>query len=69
MSSEMLHGVLNMPPDCWSNDCVDEVQRHTRYVEASERIKELEDKLQFLIDNDSINDSSIDKEVEQLLLK
>tara|TARA_R110000822_G_scaffold254332_3_gene380639 strand:+ start:5477 stop:5692 length:216 start_codon:yes stop_codon:yes gene_type:complete len=33
------------------------------------RIKGLEEKLQFLVDNDSINDSSIDKEVEQLLLK
>jgi hypothetical protein len=31
------------------------------------RIFELEEKLQFLLDNDSINDSSIDKEVANLL--
>lgn len=33
------------------------------------RIFELEDKLQFLLDNDSINDSSIDREVQALLQK
>ena len=33
------------------------------------RIFELEDKLQFLVENDSINDSSIDKEVVALLRK
>lgn len=41
--SEILHGVLNMPPDLWDNGPIDQMQRHGRYVEASRRIKELED--------------------------
>ena len=36
-------------------------------LEAANRIEALEAKLRFLVDNDSINDSSIDKEIELLL--
>jgi hypothetical protein len=42
MSDVMLHGVLNMPIDLWSNDATNELQRHSRYKQASERIKEFE---------------------------
>jgi len=41
----MLHGVLNMPPDCWCGSPIDVMQRHSRYVEASKRIVELEREL------------------------
>lgn len=41
----MLHGVLRMPTDMWSNDPLDMYQRHTRYIQASDRIIELENKL------------------------
>ena len=36
-------------------------------LEAANRIEELEAMLRFLVDNDSINDSSIDEEVKQVL--
>ena len=42
MSDLMLHGVLNMTPDLWTDSPVDKAQRQSRYVEASKRIKELE---------------------------
>lgn len=42
MSDTMLHGILQMPPRLWSNDAIDIAQRHGRYLEASERIMELE---------------------------
>jgi hypothetical protein len=45
MSDVMLHGVLNMPPNLWSDSPIDIAQRHGRYVEASKRIKELENEL------------------------
>lgn len=34
----MLLGVLNMPPDCWTGDPMDQSQRHSYYREAAERI-------------------------------
>ncbi len=43
MSDTMLHGVLNMPPDIWDNSELCKMQRHARYVEASERIRKLEE--------------------------
>jgi hypothetical protein len=45
MSDVMLHGVLNMPPNLWSDSPIDIAQRHGRYVEASKRIRELENEL------------------------
>jgi hypothetical protein len=43
MSEIMLHGVLNMPPELWNNDSpIDVMQRHSRYVQASKHIDELE---------------------------
>lgn len=42
----MLHGVLNMPPELWNNDSpIDVMQRHSRYVQASKYIDELEREL------------------------
>lgn len=35
----MLHGVLNMPPETWSDHPINQAQRYSRYIEASERIK------------------------------
>lgn len=43
--SEILHGVLNMPPELWCNDEVSILQRHSCYLEASRLIKELEQQL------------------------
>ena len=45
MSDVMLHGVLNMPPNLWSDCPFDISQRHGHYVEASKRIEELEHEL------------------------
>jgi len=42
MSGTMLHGILQMPPELWTNDAIDIAQRHGRYLEASKRIIELE---------------------------
>ena len=41
MSDIMLHGVLNMPPELWSDGPIDVMQRHSRYVQASQYIDEL----------------------------
>ena len=38
MSDVMLHGVLNMPPEIWSDDPIGQMQRHARYVEASKTL-------------------------------
>lgn len=42
MGDVMLHGVLRMPPHLWRDGPIDVAQRHSRYVEASDRIRELE---------------------------
>ena len=41
----MLHGVLNMPPELWSGSPIDVMQRHSRYVQASQYIDELTEQL------------------------
>ena len=40
MSDLMLHAILNIPPDLWRGDPLDVKQRHGRYVDASQRIKD-----------------------------
>ncbi len=40
MSNIILHGVLNMPTELWSNSEIDKMQRHGRYIEASVLIKD-----------------------------
>jgi predicted nuclease with TOPRIM domain len=42
MSDVMLHAVLNMPIDLWDDSPLDKGQRHSRYIEASQRIEQLE---------------------------
>ncbi len=42
MSNTILHGVLNMPVEIWSNGDFDNMQRQSRYVEASRLILEQE---------------------------
>tara|TARA_R110002124_G_scaffold185198_1_gene352660 strand:- start:30 stop:362 length:333 start_codon:yes stop_codon:yes gene_type:complete len=46
MSDAMLHGILNMPTDLWTDDHLNQVQRHNTYVSASKRIYELTDALE-----------------------
>lgn len=41
MSEIMLLGVLRMPPECWSGDTLDVMQRHSRYLEAADEIEAL----------------------------
>lgn len=53
MSDIMLHGVLNMPPELWSNDALDKMQRYSRYMEASRRIEDLNKALLLLINSDN----------------
>lgn len=40
MGDLMLHGVLNMPPELWGDDPMGLQQRHGRYKQASQRIKD-----------------------------
>lgn len=51
MSDVMLHGVLLMPSELWSDDPLDVAQRRSRYVEASVRIRELEALLEACFDD------------------
>lgn len=41
MSDTMLHIILQMLPELWTNDAIDIAQRHGRYLEASKRIAQL----------------------------
>lgn len=45
MSDIMLFGVLEMPPYLWHSDPIDIAQRHGRYKQAAQRIREDEEKL------------------------
>lgn len=42
----MLLGVLEMPPECWSDDPLDVTQRHGRYKQAADRIRNDASKLE-----------------------
>lgn len=42
MSDMMLHAVLNMPVELWSDSPIDQMQRHSRYVAASAEITRLQ---------------------------
>lgn len=42
MGLTMLHAVLNMPIDLWGDSELDKQQRFARYVEASEKIQQLD---------------------------
>ena len=39
MSDVMLLGVLRMPINCWIDSKLDQMQRHSRYLEAADRIE------------------------------
>ena len=54
MSSVMLHGILNMPPEIWGNSEIEKMQRYSTYKSASRRIEDLERALSELL-NDCIN--------------
>lgn len=41
MGDTMLHGVLRMPPELWTNTPIDIQQRHSRYLEASDELARL----------------------------
>jgi hypothetical protein len=46
MSEIMLHGVLNMPAEMWHKDsAIDNIQRESRYIQASKLIYEQADKI------------------------
>ena len=50
MSDVILHGVLNMPVDMWSDSPLDQIQRHARYIEASRRLRLLEGQVSLMGD-------------------
>ncbi len=61
MSTTMLHGVLNMPIDVWSNSDFDNMQRQSRYVEASRLILDQEaeiKKLKMIIESLEANNET-----------
>jgi len=41
VSDMMLDAVLRMPPDAWSGDPLDTLQRHARYVQAADELAAL----------------------------
>lgn len=45
MSDTMLLGVLRMPIHCWIDSELDQRQRHSRYLEAADRIESDEAKI------------------------
>jgi hypothetical protein len=52
--SSILDGVLRMPPDCWTDEAIDVHQLRSRYVQAADRIKELEKILRVILDAHNI---------------
>jgi uncharacterized coiled-coil DUF342 family protein len=57
----MLHGVLNMPPELWIGTPIDVMQRHSRYIQASEYIKELTEQRDRLAEElDALKQSMLD---------
>lgn len=42
MSNRMLLGVLRIPIDAWRNEPLDNIQRHSRYKQAANKIEHLE---------------------------
>jgi hypothetical protein len=52
MSDVMLQAVLRMPPSCWDEGCIDQAQRHARYIEAADRIEQLEAALELCLLSD-----------------
>ena len=48
MSDVMLHAVLNMPVEMWTGLNLDKILRHSKCVEASERIIEQEKEIEEL---------------------
>jgi hypothetical protein len=42
MGMTMLLAVLRMPPELWDNGPIDQIQRHSRYVEAADLIEKFE---------------------------
>jgi hypothetical protein len=61
VSDVMLHGILNMPPGIWDNSDIHKAQRHDAYKQASQRIKELETRLQI----DTLNPNRREHIVQQ----
>lgn len=46
--SDMLHGVLCMPPELWTGTELDKAQRYSRYLQASRRIEDDEREIERL---------------------
>lgn len=44
MSDTILLGVLRLPPECWTDSLIDVIQRHSRYLEAADRIEAMQKK-------------------------
>lgn len=59
MSDTMLLGVLRMPIQLWQDSELDKLQRHSRYIEAADRIEQnnisVEVLDQFVSDEDAIH--------------
>lgn len=65
----MLHGVLNMPPELWSDYPIDEMQRYSRYMEASRRIEDLNRAITILVNSNNNWRMSLDIEQENHIQK
>jgi hypothetical protein len=56
MSDTMLLGVLRMPPGLWDNGPIDVMQRHSRYLEAADRIEKQKCKWGLIVGMEDMND-------------
>ena len=45
MSDLMLLAVLRMPPELWTGEAIDVIQRHARYIDAADRIEAQQSKI------------------------
>ena len=45
MSELMLLAVLRMPPELWTGEAIDVIQRHARYIDAADRIEAQQSKI------------------------
>ena len=54
MSRMMLHAVLKMPHEVWSNDLLDKSQRNAKYHQASDVIEGLDIAIQKMTDERKI---------------
>ena len=63
MSDLMLLAVLRMPPELWTGEAIDVIQRHARYIDAADRIEAQQSKIATLTEQVRAQDKWISVDV------